>query len=68
MSVSIFNFRLLHIETFFFLFFFFLLSFVFIFQSHHGACGILVLRPGVEPVPPALEMQSIKHWTTREVP
>ena len=32
------------------------------------ACGILVLWPGIEPRPPALEAQSPNHWTTREVP
>ena len=31
------------------------------------ACGILVPRPGIEPVPPALETQSLNHWTAREV-
>ena len=28
----------------------------------------LVPWPGTEPGPPALEMQSLSHWTTREVP
>ena len=32
------------------------------------ACGILVLRPGIEPTIPVLEVQSLKHWTAREVP
>ena len=32
------------------------------------ACGILVPRPGIEPMPPAVEAQSLNHWTTREVP
>ena len=31
-------------------------------------CGILVPRPGIEPTPPALEVWSLNHWTTREVP
>ena len=26
------------------------------------------IRPGIEPVPPALEVQSLNHWTAREVP
>lgn len=30
------------------------------------ACGILVPWRGIKPVTPALEMQSFKHWTTRE--
>ena len=29
-------------------------------------CGILVFHPGTEVVPPALEAQSLNHWTTRE--
>ena len=32
------------------------------------ACGILVPRPGIEPAPPALEAQSLNHWTAREAP
>ena len=28
----------------------------------HAACEILVPWPGIEPVPPALEAQSLKHW------
>ena len=30
------------------------------------AYGILVPQPGIEPTPPALEAQSLNHWT-REV-
>ena len=33
-----------------------------------AACGILVPRPGIEPVPSALEVQSLNRWTAREVP
>ena len=32
------------------------------------ACGILVPQPGIEPVSPAVEAQSLNHWSTREVP
>ena len=32
------------------------------------ACGILVPCPGIKAVPPALGVQSLNHWTTREVP
>ena len=32
------------------------------------AWGILVLRPGIELRPPALEAQSLTLWTAREVP
>ena len=33
-----------------------------------GACEILALQPGVETAPSALEVQSLNHWTVREVP
>ena len=29
------------------------------------ACGILVPRPGIEPGPPALGVQSVSRWTAR---
>ena len=32
------------------------------------ACGIPVPWSGVEPVLPAVEAQSLNHWTAREVP
>ena len=32
------------------------------------ACGLLVPQPGIEPVPPAVETWSLKHWMAREVP
>ena len=52
-----------------FIYIVFLVSyFVFIFWLHHAAFGILVPQPGIEPSPPALEAQSLNHWTTREVP
>ena len=31
-------------------------------------CGILAPRPGIKPVPPAVEAQGPSHWTAREVP
>ena len=31
------------------------------------ACGILVPRPDIEPMSPALEAWTLNHWTTREV-
>ena len=40
----------------------------FIFWLHCAACRILVLQPGIEPVPPTVEVWNINHWTTREVP
>ena len=32
------------------------------------ACGILVAGPGIKPMPPTMEAQSLHHWTSREVP
>ena len=32
------------------------------------ACGILVPPPGIKPGPPAVNVQSPNHWTTREFP
>ena len=31
-------------------------------------CGVLVLRPEIKPTPFALEVQSLNHWTAREIP
>ena len=31
------------------------------------ACRILVLQPGIEPVPTELGAQSLNHWTAKEV-
>ena len=44
------------------------LLFVCLFWPCHVACGILVPRPGMEPIPPAVEVRSLNHWTAREVP
>ena len=40
---------------------------LFFFRLCNTACGILVPRPGIKPMPPAVEAQSLNHWTTREV-
>ena len=40
----------------------------FFFWPHCTAGGILVPRPGIEPVPPAVEAWSPNHWTARELP
>ena len=37
-----------------------------LFWWHVG--GILVPQPEIEPVPPAVEAQSLNPWTAREVP
>ena len=37
-------------------------------EVHCVACGILVPRPLIEPVPPAVECGFFNHWIAREVP
>ena len=32
------------------------------------ACGMLVPTLEIEPMPPALEVRPVNHWTTQEVP
>jgi len=49
------------------LFVFCFVLFCFTFWPHHGACGILVPRPGIKPMFPAFKSWSLNHWTTREV-
>ena len=46
-------------------FFFF---FPFIWEGVTETCRILGPWPGIEPMPPAVEAQSLNHWTAREVP
>ena len=41
--------------------------FGFLFWLHHMACGILVPQPGIKPMAPALEVQSLNPWTARKV-
>ena len=47
---------------------------IYFFKSRFGFVFLaaqqqnLSSRPGMEPVPPAVEAQSLNHWTTREVP
>ena len=36
------------------------------FYWPYMVCGILVLEPGIQPAPPALEGQGLSHWTTRK--
>ena len=40
--------------------------FFFFFWLHHTACRIFVPQPGIEPVPPAVEVRGLNHWTARE--
>ena len=42
--------------------------FFFFFGLSLTACKILVLQPGIEPMPPTVKAQSLNHWITREVP
>ena len=41
-------------------------SFLF-FWPHHMAYGILVPKPRMEPIHPAMETQSLNHWAVREI-
>ena len=50
------------------IFLFFIYFILFIFLPHHAACRILVPQPGIEPMPPAVEVGSPSHWTAREFP
>ena len=36
-------------------------------EPHFAVCGNLVPQPGMEPVPPAVEAQNLKHRTSRKV-
>ena len=47
--------------------FFSFLFFFFFFFLHRIECGILLSQAQIEPVLPAVEAQSLNHWTTREV-
>ena len=40
---------------------------VFFWVACHAACRILVPRPGNKPLPSAVEVWSLNHWTTKEV-
>ena len=41
---------------------------MYVFRLRRMICGILVPQPGIKPMPPAVEVWSLNHWTTREVP
>ena len=45
-----------------------LLFYFFFFLPYSEACGILVYRPGIEPIPLTLEVQNLKHCTTMKAP
>ena len=34
----------------------------------HATWWILVPQPGIKPMPPSMEVWSLNHWTTKEVP
>lgn len=42
------------------------LSFFFFLWLHCVAHGILVIQPGIKPVPPAVEVGSLHHWISRK--
>ena len=62
------HFWLFSFLRFIFLSFFYFVVWLFVFKSFLASCGILVPQPGIEPSPPALEVQSLNHQTTREDP
>ena len=39
-----------------------------VFLLHCAVCGLLVPRPGIKPMPPAVEAQCPNHWTAEECP
>ena len=41
---------------------------IFFFWPGRTACGILVPRPGIEPKPSVVKVQSRNHWTAKEFP
>ena len=41
---------------------------IFFFGHCLKACGLSVSQQGVKPALPALGVQSLNHWTTKEVP
>ena len=43
-------------------------AFFFFFWLHYAACRIVGPPPGIELVPPTVEVQSPNPWTTRELP
>ena len=36
-------------------------TYLFIYLGHIEACGVLVPRPGIKPIPPAVEVWSPNH-------
>ena len=40
----------------------------FLFWPSHSVCGILVPRAGTESMLPGAAVQSLYHWTTRDLP
>ena len=42
--------------------------YTFFFSPQHVACGILAPQPAIPPMLPALEAQTLGHWTPRGVP
>ena len=47
--------------------FYFLIFILFIYWPYPTAYGSWVSWPGIEPKPPALEVQGLNHWTATEV-
>ena len=47
---------------------FLILKFIYLFQPHCEACGILVHQTGITVVPSAIRTWNLRHWPTREFP
>ena len=48
--------------TFQFYFLIYIYVYIYSFLLHPMACGILIPRVGLEPLPPAVETWSLSHW------
>ena len=56
-----------HIFPLLLLILFYVFIYLFIFLPHHVACRILISQPGIEPMSLAVKVQSLNHWTSREI-
>ena len=50
------------------MYFLFCLCFIFVFLPHLATYGIFVSQPAMEPQSPAVQVQGLNHWTSREAP
>ena len=58
-----------YIYTYIYIFIYlYIYIYIFFFGPSCTVCEMLVLQPGIIPMPPALAAWSLNHWTTREAP